>query len=338
MVQAKSCKMKNEIAVVGAGRWGRNYLRTFNEIGCNIRWLCSTRDDAMRAAMLEAKVKAKATKNYDEVLKDNDVSAVAIATPSSTHYRLAKQALKSGKHVLVEKPIAFSSKDVEDLIMTAKQEKLVLMAGHQQIFNPGIRKMKEDMEKGIFGKINFMNFAHLNNGPVRTDMNALWDYFPHSISIMLYLLDEVPSIVSASGKSFLRNGIEDIATLDAVLPNKIFAASIGSWLYPVKRMEVTIAAEKLYACFDDCAQKDKLRYYSTVPKIGSGKAARAKGFKSIKIGDERPLTIEIMHFLECISKGKEPVNGGEEALKITRVLEAAEQSLRKNGTPVRVRA
>ena len=327
-----------KIGIIGAGRWGRNYLRTFNELGCRIKWLCSTRDAALREALADTKVSAKATKNYSDILEDKDVDAVAIATPGSTHYRLAKEALQSGKHVLVEKPIAFSSKNVEELIRISKQKNKILMVGHQQLFNPGIQKMKEDIDKGLFGKISFINLIHFGSGPIRTDMSALWDFFPHSVSILIYLLEECPITVSANGKSFINKGIEDIATMDAIFPDKIFAASTASWLYPMKKMEVVVVAEKLCAAFDDYAQNDKLKYYYSRPKMAGGRIMiKDRGFKAPKLSKARPLTLEIKHFLECISKNRKPIVDGEEALKVTKVLEAAEQSLRRNGFPVRVK-
>ena len=330
--------MKKTIAVIGAGRWGRNYLRTFSELGCRIKWICSTKDAVLREALAATKADAKATKNYDDILQDDEVDAVAIATPGSTHYTLAKQALSSGKHVLVEKPVAFSSENVRELIRISNKKNKILMAGHQQVFNPGIKKMKEDMGKGLFGKINFINFTHFGNGPIRKDISALWDFFPHSASILLYLLDEIPAIVSANGKSAMNNGIEDIATMDYFFQSNIFASSIGSWLYPVKKMEVTVVAEKLYASFDDCAQNDKLKYYYSRPKMAKGKVVmKDSGFRPQRISDARPLALEIKHFIECIEKNKKPVVGGEEALKVTKVLEAAEQSLKRKGSPIRVR-
>ncbi|MBI2541609.1 Gfo/Idh/MocA family oxidoreductase [Candidatus Woesearchaeota archaeon] len=330
--------MKKTIGVIGAGRWGRNYLRTFNELGCRIKWVCSTRDATLKEALADTKVAAKTTKNYREILEDNEVDAVAIAAPSSMHYRLAKESLQSGKHVLVEKPIAFSSKNVEELIRISGRKNRILMAGHQQLFNPGVQKMKEDIGKGMFGKINFINSVHFGNGPIRADMSALWDFFPHSVSILIYLLGKSPVTVSASGKSFINKGIEDIATMDAVFPDNVFSASIGSWMYPVKKMEIVVAAEKLYASFDDCAQAEKLKYYCISPNAAGGKISiKDKGFKVPKISNARPLTEELKHFLDCIEKNMIPITGGEQALKVTKVLEAAQKSLNRNGQPVKVK-
>lgn len=329
---------KTAIGVIGAGRWGANYLRTFNELGCNVKWVCSRKDATLKQALANTKVIAKPTKNYNDILKDNEVDAVAIATPGSTHYRLAKEALLSNKHVLVEKPLAFSSKNVEELIRISRQKNKILMVGHQHLFNQGIQRMREDIKNGLFGKINFINFFHFGNGPIRTDMSALWDFFPHTVSILLYLLEETPITVSANGKSFMNNGVEDIATMDAAFQNNIFAASTCSWLYPLKKMEVIVVGEKLYAAFDDYAQSDKLKYYYSRPKMVRGKIAiKDKGFKAPKLGNARPLTEELRHFLECIAKSQKPIADGEEALKVTKVLEAAERSLRRNGFPIRVR-
>lgn len=324
--------MKKTIGVIGAGRWGKNYLRTFNELGCKIKWVCSTKDATLKEALADTKVAAKATKNYNDILEDKEVDAVAIATPGSTHYMLAKKTLQADKHVLVEKPIAFNSKNVEELIRISNQKNKILMVGHQQLFNPGIQKIKKDMGKGLFGKISFISFAHFGNGPIRNDMGVLWDFFPHTVSILLYLLEDFPISVSANGKSFINKGIEDIATMDLNFPNGVFATSIASWLYPMKKMEIAVVGEKLCAVFDDYAQNEKLKYFYSRPKSAGGKIfIGGNSFKAPKLSNARPLTRELRHFLGCIEKNKNPISGGEEALKVTKVLEAAAHSLKSNG-------
>lgn len=326
------------IGIIGLGRWGTNYLRTFGNL-CSVKWVCSRRESTMREALQKANnSQARSTTNYKNILYDEDVDAVAIATPGSTHFRLATEALQAGKHVLVEKPLALSLKDAEQLARTARNKKKILMTGHLHLFNPGIQKIRSDIARGLFGKINFINMAHFGNGPVRTDMGAIWDFFPHSASILLYLLDNMPTEVSANGKSYITKGIEDIATMDAFFPGNIMASCTGSWLYPFKKMELVVVGEEMYASFDDYADNDKLRYYSSRPKISNGKIEIMDDeAESVKIPDTKPLTNEAMHFLDCVIKDKEPITGIDEALQVTKVLEAAQQSLRKKGFPVRIK-
>ena len=331
---------KIRIGIIGVGRWGTNYLRTFGELkNCNVRWICASRKTTLKEALLKANVKApvKTTINYKDILRDKETDAVAIASPGSTHYGFAKSALQANKHVIVEKPVAFSSRNVEELIEISKEKNRILMAGHLHLFNPGIQKIRADIKKGIFGKINFIHLTHFGNGPVRADMGALWDFFPHSVSILLHLLEKSPVAVSANGMSCINSGIEDVVTMDAIFANKVFATSIASWLYPIKKMEMVIVGEKLYAIFDDYA-KDKLKYYYSRPKVIVGKAViQDKGYKTQKFSAAKPLTEQLKHFLECIEKNKTPLTGGDEALKVTKILELAQHSLINNGLMVNAR-
>lgn len=328
------------MGIIGLGRWGINYFRTFNEItDCAVKHICATKEKTLKEALEKIKPKKipKLSINYEQLLADKELDAIAITTPGSTHYKLAKEALKANKHVIVEKPVAFSSKDVKELIRLSREKNKILMAGHQHLFNPGIQKLKSDMSRGLFGKINFIHLAHFGNGPIRTDMSALWDFFPHSVSIFLYLLEKFPIAISANGESYINKGIEDIVTMDAIFPDKIFAVSIGSWLYPIKKMEIVIAGEKLYATFDDYAQHDKLKYYRNRPRVASGKIVMEdNGYETPKLSDAKPLTEQLKHFLYCIQNNKIPLTGGQEALKVTKVLESAQKSLRNQGKPIKI--
>ncbi|MBW2977069.1 Gfo/Idh/MocA family oxidoreductase [Candidatus Woesearchaeota archaeon] len=320
---------KTNIAIIGVGRWGRNYLRTFNELNnANILWVCDTEESTIKEALLKVKTKSsvKTTLNYKDILEDKEVDAVAITTPGTTHYGLAKQALLSDKHVIVEKPITFNSKDAEELVSISDEMGKILMVGHLHLYNPGIRKLKEDIKAGLFGKINYIHSIGAGNGPVRQDMSALWDYFPHDVSILLYLLEKYPLILSVNGASYLKKGIEDVVTMDINFPDGIFATAVGSWLYPMKRRELIIIGEKLYAAFDDYALNKKLKYYN--------KATDKVEVQDI--GDSKPLIRQLKHFLDCIEDNKKPLTNGYEALKVTKVLECAQKSLKANGAMVKV--
>lgn len=327
------------IGIIGLGRWGTNYFRTFNELeNCDVKYICATRDKTLSEAIkkISPNKTPKATLNYKDMLNYKEIDAVAIATNGASHYKLAKEALEAGKHVLVEKPVAFSSKDAKMLMAISRKKGKILMAGHQHLYNPGIRKIKEDIKKGLFGKINFINLTHFGNGPIRTDMSALWDFFPHSVSILLYLLDDLPTVVCANGKSYVNKGVEDVVTMEAAFPNGIFAVSTASWLYPLKKMEIVVIGQRLCAAFDDYAKNGKLKYYHSRPKAVKGKIAIGRGFKAAELKDARPLTEQLSHFLYCIEKNKEPLTGAEEALNVTKVLEVAEKSLKMNGLPIKV--
>src|SRR3989338_10887876 len=306
------------IGIIGIGRFGTNYFKTFNKLNdAEVSWICSRSSSTLDRAKNELDLSVKVTADYRDILIDKDIDAVAITTPATTHYKIAKEALLAGKHIIVEKPVTASSKECEDLINISKRKNKVFMAAHIHRYNPGIQKLKEDIGAGKFGKINFIHYTHLGNGPVRADINALWDFFPHALTICNYLFDEIPVSVSANGACFLRDKIQDIAAVGLKYKNGAYATATVSWLYPFKRMELAVSGEKLSASFDDYASEEKLKYYGNAPKIMDGKPIIAgKGYTPQDIGKTRPLTAELEHFLDCVRNNKEPLTGGNEALKV----------------------
>ncbi len=311
-------------AVIGAGRWGTNYLRTLAEIGAEVKWICARSEETLKKAASAAGANAKATTRYEDALKDREIDAVAIATPGSTHYRIAKDALKAGKHVIVEKPLALNSKEAQELADLARKEGRILMVGHLHRFNPAIRQIKKDIEAGTFGKISHINSVGAGNGPVRSDMSALWDFGPHDVTIAAYLLGKYPKEVSANGASFLKKGIEDVVTMDMRFGDA-FATAFGSWRYPIKRRELVVVGEKAFAAYDD--YEKKLIYID----------ARSGKSRETRFPDEKPLTEQLRHFAACVEGKKKPASDGTEGVKVVKVLEAAEKSMKAGGKPVKVR-
>jgi predicted dehydrogenase len=315
-----------DVGIIGVGRWGTNYLMTLNELeNANVKCICSRSENTIKAALEKTgSPDVKTSLNYNDIFNDKEIDAVAVVTNAPLHYELAKKALQSNKHVIVEKPVAFHAEHVEELIELSKKMQRTLMAGHLHVFNPGIQKIREDIARGLFGHINYL-YSFGAGGPVRKDMSALWDYFPHDVSISLYLLQQTPLSVSASGSSYTREDIEDIVTMNIQFHKKVFVAAIGPWVYPFKKRELMVVGEKLYAAFDDYADNEKLRYFT-------------KDNKTIvpKISDAKPLTQQLSHFLDCIENNKAPITGGEEALRVTKVLEHAQESLIKKGLSINV--
>lgn len=319
------------VGIIGVGRWGLNYLKTFNEFkNSKAKWISSRREDALKSALLKAgtKINIKATTDYNDILRDKEVSAVIIATPGSTHYKISKEALLSNKHILTEKPVAFSSKEVEELIALSNKRKKIFMAGHLHLYNPPIQKLREDIKAGSFGEINYIHSIGTGNGPVRNDMNVLWDVLPHDISVLLYLLDELPLSVSVNGASYIKEGIEDIVTMDLVFPKNVFATAMASWLHPLKQRNLVIASERLFATFCDYAENERLKYYP--------RGINKKRHTAPKIEIAKPLTLQLKHFLDCIENNKSPLTDGNEALKVTKVLESAQKSLDCNGKTIKI--
>ena len=319
--------------IIGVGRFGTNYLKTLNELQVHVKWICSTKLETMNEALSKVNLKSevKKTINYREILKDKGLDAVIIATPGSTHYKIAKDALVAGKHVLVEKPFCLSSKEAEDLLKLSKKKNKILIAGHLHLFNPGIQKIREDIKSGLFGRVNFISIFHSGNGPVRADISALWDFFPHSVSVLLYLLEENPVELGVIGASFIKKGNEDLVTMSINFPSNIFAVSTGTWLYPLKKFEIVVVGENLYAVFDDYAKIGKLRYFDSRPKMINGKIIiDGKGYRSVQIEDSRPLTEQMKFFINCIKNNKIPKENIKNAVKITKILELAQKSLKTN--------
>ncbi len=314
-----------KVAVIGAGRWGINYIRTFAEIGVDVGWICARSEETLKKAASAAGAKAKQTTRYEDALRDGSVDAVAIVTPGSTHYTIAKDALRAGKHVIVEKPLALNSKDAEELVRIAEKARRILMVGHLHRFNHAIQKIRRDIEAGEFGKILYIHSLGTGNGPVREDMSALWDFGPHDVTIADYLLGRYPESVSANGASFLKKRIEDVITIDMKFSGNAFATAFGSWLYPIKRREVVVVGEKTLAAYDDYAKK--LTYVDA-------KSCRSR---DVKFKNEKPLTEQLRHFISCIEENKKPVADGTEGVKVVKVLEAAEKSMKAGGKPVEVR-
>lgn len=329
------------IGIIGAGRYGYNYIKEFNSMdNANISWICSRSEDTLNKAKneLPGLDAAKATTNYEDILEDKDVGAVAIVTPGSTHYKLVKEALLAEKHVIVEKPLAFSYKDAKELVDLSGKQKKALMAGHLHLYNPGIRKLKEDIGSGLLGKINYFQFIHTGNGPIRRDMNALWDFFPHTVSILLYILGQMPFGVNASGRAYLQKDVEDIATMNLAFSDNVFATALCSWLYPLKKMQLVAVGEKKCAIFDDYSQNSKLKYYDSRQNIVNGKAiGDGKDYTAAKISGARPLKEQLKHFLDCIENDEMPLTGGDEALQVVKVLEHAQKSMEKDGAMVEIR-
>jgi len=255
------------------------------------------------------------------MLADDSLDAIIIATPGSTHAALAKQVLQAGKHALIEKPVAFSLHEAERLARLAGKNSLTLMAGHIHLYNSAIHRLKMDVVAGKVGRVLWLD-SRGTGGPVRADMSALWDYCPHDISILRFLLGH-PQRVTAHGVSFRQHGIEDVVTLTLNFRGTTFASVLGTWLHPEKRRSLVLIGTKRSAFFDDYATRKLVyrtgNYSFTSPKLSSG----------------RPLTLQIEEFVRCIRTGREPLTGPREFTGVTAVLEAAQQSL-ATGKPVSI--
>jgi len=319
------------VGVVGLGYWGPNLARNFDLLGeTELRWICDPSDDA-RTRLAPQFPQANATADFDDLLNDVSLDAVVIATPVPLHAELAVQALGAGKHVFVEKPLALTVGDAEQVCEAAEAAGKVLMVGHLLEYHPGVRKLKEVADSGDLGAIRYIYGNRLNLGQVRKDENALWSLGAHDVSVLLHLADEEPDQMYAYGESYMRAPIEDVVFCYLRFPSGLMAHLHLSWLDPHKERRFTIVGSDKMATFDDMELEQKLVIYDKgfdedYSSYGEY-IARSGDVWSPRVPNEEPLRIECRHFAECVSEGKTPISDGRSGLRVVRVLEGLQQSL-----------
>jgi predicted dehydrogenase len=332
-----------DIAVVGAGSWGKNLVRNFYELRRDhLVYACDL--DASRLAYLRAVYPLlKTTPDYQEILANDDIRAVVIASNAAHHYEQAKHALAAGKDVLVEKPLALSYRQALEVVELAERSQRILMVGHLMLYHPVSQQLRNLIQSGELGEVYYIYSQRVNLGQVRRDENALWSFGPHDLSLIFYLLGQEPTDVAARGQVYLQDGIEDVVFVSLNFPNRVSAHIHLSWLDPHKLRRTTVVGSKKMAVFDDMATTEKLRIYnnSAEKKIdydtyGDYITLRFGEITIPYVAVTEPLKLECQHFLECIEQRKPPHTGGRDGLRVVKVLEAATHSLRNNGIPVKL--
>lgn len=323
--------MTTNVAVVGAGYWGKNLIRNFNELGA-LSAICETNPDNPNLAQYKG---IKTYTDYNDLLKDNDLHAVAISAPAVMHYEMAKKALNAVKDVYVEKPLALTVKEGQELVDLAEKMKRVLMVGHILQYHPAVIKLKEVISKGELGKIQYIYSNRLNIGKLRTEENILWSFAPHDISIILMLLEEEPVSVIAAGGDYLNKGIQDTTLTSLEFRNGIKGHIFVSWLHPFKEQKLVVVGSKGMAVFDDVSS-EKLFLYPHSISWSEGKipVAQKAEHRVIPFEKAEPLKEELRHFIDCVQHRKRPRTDGAEGLRVLKVLEAAEMSLSRNNCTV----
>lgn len=332
-----------KLAVIGYGYWGPNLVRNFKAIKNVEVALCC---DLIEENLLKFKNQyptIKTSDNCSEVFNDSNIDAIVIASSAATHYELAKQALKSNKHVFVEKPLALSSREAEELVRLADEKNRVLMVGHLLKYHPAVDQIKGYIKNGEIGKINYLYSQRLNLGKIRKDENSLWSLAPHDISVILYLLEEEPIEVSAVGEFYLRDGVEDVIFCSLKFPDNILAHIHVSWLDPHKVRKLTIVGDKKMIVFDDMQSSEKIWIYDKGVEAGAEYKSYGEDL-TLRFGDivvpkvnmVEPLRVECEHFIGCIEERKTPRSDGRDGLRVVKVLEAAQESLNKGGVPVKI--
>jgi predicted dehydrogenase len=328
------------IAVVGAGAWGKNHIRVFSEIpNVRLKYICD-QDPSKLSSLEKTYPQSKMVKDLGPILLDSEVRGVVVASSAVSHYSLSKEILLADKDVLVEKQMALSSKDAEEMLEIAEKRGRILMVGHLLIYHSVVDRLKEMVTSGELGEIYYIYTQRVNLGVIRQDENALLSFAPHDLSVILYLLEEQPIVVSSHGESYIQKGIEDVVFLSLRFSDGKMANIHLSWLDPHKLRRVTIVGSRKMAVFDDMEASEKLKVYDKgVKNLSYETYGEYLGLRfgditipSIKMAE--PLRAEAEHFIQCIESRREPKTGGRDGVKVVRILAAAQQSLKGKGTPV----
>jgi predicted dehydrogenase len=329
------------IAVVGLGYWGPNVARNFAAIpGCELAWCCDP-SSAARDRVAAAFPSARMTGDLAEVLADESLDAVALATPVPSHAELALRVLAAGKHCFVEKPLAQSVADAERVVAAADEHGRMLMVGHLLEYHPGVQLLKQLTDSGELGdRIYYIYGNRLNLGKLRADENALWSLGAHDVSVLLYLADEEPWEVIAHGESYLQTGVEDVVFCFLRFPSGLSAHLHLSWLDPHKERRFTVVGSRRMATFDDMAREGKLsifdKGFDQVSRDYGEYITRTGGIVCPQIPNVEPLRIECEHFVECLRDGRRPRSDGASGVRVVRVLEELQRSLDASARETRV--
>ena len=339
------------VGLIGLGYWGPNYARVVGELpGCELTVIYDLSADAL-ASIAPRVPGARVATDVADVTAAEDVDAVIIATPTTTHRALTLLALGAGKHVLCEKPLAATVAECDELIAAAESAGRVLFVGHTFLFNPAVRRMRELIEDGTVGRILYAHAARTGLGPIRQDVNVLWDLAPHDLSILMSLFGEEPASVGATGRAVLREGVEDIVFAQVTFESGAIAGLHLSWLDPYKVRRVTVVGDQHMVVFDDVAIDEKLKVfdkgasYEAVSETARGtefgeyRALIRDGDILIpKVAPDEPLKEQVADFILCCETGAVPATDGRAGRAVVAVLEAATTSLRSGGAAVPVRA
>ena len=330
---------KLKLGVLGAGAWGRNHVRTAAGLpDATLAAVCDT-DAATRERLARQYPATLVTADADECLAACD--AVVVATPAATHADLARRAIAAGKPCLVEKPFALTAADATAVAREAELRRVPVLAGHLLLFHPAVERLREMVQGGDLGRVFYLYGLRVNLGQVRADENALWSFGPHDVSVALYLLNEAPVKVTAQGRSYLREGVEDVVFLSMEFASGVLAHVQLSWLDPHKERKLTVVGSRKMVVFDDMQPREKLRIYDKgvdrppeYASYGESLAIREGDILIPRIANVEPLAAELGHFVR-VARGTEPPRAGAaDGVRVVRVLEAASRSLAGGGTPV----
>lgn len=328
-----------KLAQIGIGRWGKNHLRNYCQLG--VMELACDLDQKNIDAALQLYPNLKTTKNINDVFNNSEIQAVVIATPAATHFELGKKALLAGKHVFIEKPIVFKTEELETLIELAQQKNLVLMEGHLLLYHGAVNKMKEAIQSGLIGELQQLYFRRANLGAIRFEANVLWDLGVHDISVLYYLLDEHPEYISAQSANFYPQKTAEVVFTAITFNSGKIAHIHNSWLDPFKDRKAIAVGSKGMLLMDELATDGKVKFIKKRLEYDPGKQFEHdrykyidEGFEVLEYPEVEPLRTECEHFISACLKGTKVRSNGHNSLRVLKTLEAAQHSLEHHGEPV----
>ena len=333
-----------KIGVVGCGYWGPNLIRNFRALAdCDLKMICDLNEQRL-SHMKRLYPGVQTTTEYAHMLNGAGMDAVVIATAVQFHHKMAKAALLAGKHTFIEKPMAASSAECEELVQIAQKKGLILMVGHTFLYSPAVRKIKEIVDNGDIGEIRYICARRLNLGLFQKDINVTWDLAPHDVSIALHIMGEHPVAVNCRGSAHVTPGIEDVTTMSLSFEKQRSAIIHSSWIDPRKVREMTIVGSQRMIVYDDCAQQEKIRIFDARVERPPHYDTFAEFHYAYHYGDvytpyvkqEEPLKTECQHFVDCIRTGSVPLTDGRQGAGLVRILEASSESLRRGGAEVKL--
>ena len=330
------------VGVVGFGYWGPNLVRNFHSLpDCRVNAVCDASERRLKH-LHSLYPGIQGIPDFQAFLSSSKLDAVIVATPVRSHFPLAKASLLAGKHTFIEKPMAASVAECEELVALAEKNGLVLMVGHTFLYSPAVRKIKEIVDAGDIGEIRYMSCRRLNLGLFQKEINVVWDLAPHDLSIILHIMGDQPTHVSCCGQAHVSGGIQDVASTYLSFARGRSATILSSWLDPRKVRETTVVGSKRMIVYDDVAPLEKVRIYDTRVDAPAHYDTFAEFQYAYHYGDsyiphlkqEEPLKVEGQHFLDCIRQGRVPITSGHQGLALVRILEATNASMKLDGAPI----
>src|SRR5437867_3705561 len=330
------------VGVIGYGYWGPNIVRNLRSLdGCDVAAVCDRSSSALQR-VAQAYPDLTITTDPSELLMSPKLDAIAVVTPVSTHFELAKAALQNGKHVFIEKPFTSTTQQAEQLIHLAEQRNLTIMVDHTFLFTGAVRKIRQLIDEGVLGDIYYYDSTRVNLGLFQHDVSVVWDLAPHDLAIMDFLIQDTPEAVIATGEAHL-NGLVDIAFLTIYFPGNTIAHLNVNWLSPVKVRTTLIGGEKKMLVWNDLEADEKIKVYDKGVQMNNGQdlyellvSYRSGDMWAPRVDQAEALKVELAYFIECVTKGQIPLNDGAAGLRVVKLLEAADRSLKERGKAVRL--